>query len=96
LGELAHCTSLIVNAVHATGHRIAEWGAHADILARELALDITAYWQPIPAGYLGRVSKKRILQAMREGASEKAAQDIVRMKKPAMVEAAEKARSAQI
>ena len=52
---------------------------------------MTAYWQPTAASYFGRVSKERILQAVREGASEQAAQNIARMKKQAMAEAAEAA-----
>ena len=34
---------------------------------------MTAYWQPLAASYLDRVSKEWIIQAVREGASEQAA-----------------------
>jgi hypothetical protein len=50
---------------------------------------MTAYWQPTATGYFGRVSKERIVEAVRDGVSEQAAQNIVRLKKPAMAEAAE-------
>lgn len=53
-----------------------------------LLLDQTA------VSYFGRVSNEPIVQAVREGASEQAAQNIVRSKKQAMAEAAEAARAA--
>jgi ParB family chromosome partitioning protein len=65
--------------------------AQAGVLAREIALDMVAYWQPTAAGYFNRVSKERILQAVREGASAQVAGNIARMKKPAMALAAEAA-----
>jgi hypothetical protein len=43
------------------GRRDDEAEAHADILARKVVLDMTAYWQPT-ASYFGRVSKERIVQ----------------------------------
>jgi ParB family transcriptional regulator, chromosome partitioning protein len=49
---------------------------------------MTVYWQPIAASYFERVSMERILQAVREGVSEQQAQNIARMKKPTMPEAA--------
>ena len=52
---------------------------------------MTAYWQPTATSYFGRVSKERIVEAVRDGVSEQAAQNIVRLKKPAMAEAAEAA-----
>ncbi len=85
---LAHCVSLTANALQVRGHN-AEALAHADVLAREVALDMTAYWQPSAAGYFNRVSKDRIAEAVREGVSAQAAQNIAGMKKPAMAEAAE-------
>jgi ParB family chromosome partitioning protein len=41
------------------------------------------------ASYFGRVSKERILEAVREGVSPEAATNIATMKKQAMAEAAE-------
>lgn len=90
LGLLAHCVSLTVNAVQASGHRRTEASDHADILARELALDMTAYWQPTAESYFGRVAKERILEAVREGVTEAAAANIAAMKKQPMAETAAK------
>jgi ParB family transcriptional regulator, chromosome partitioning protein len=84
---LAHCVSLTANALHVRGSR-AECEADAAVLAREVGLDIAAYWQPTAASYFGRVSKERILQAVREADSNEAAQKIATMKKQAMAEAA--------
>jgi ParB family transcriptional regulator, chromosome partitioning protein len=56
-------------------------------LAREVALDTCVYWQPTAANYLGRVSKERILEAVREGVSPQAAENIAGLKKQAMAEA---------
>jgi len=91
LDLLAHCVSHSVNAVQARGLHTDEATAHADVLAREVSLDMTAYWQPTAANYLNRVSKERIVEAVREGASEAEAKAIARLKKSAMAEAAEKA-----
>lgn len=90
LGLLAHCVSLTVNAVQASTHRSTEACDHADILARELALDMTAYWQPSAEGYLGRVAKERIIEAVQEGVTEAAAENIAAMKKQPMAETAAK------
>lgn len=63
---------------------------HGGILAQAVTLNMTAYWQPTVASYLSRVSKERILEAVREGVSEQAAQNIASLKKQQMAEAAEK------
>jgi ParB family chromosome partitioning protein len=89
LDLLAHCVSLTANAIRAPRQCNGEAEAHAAILAREVGLDMTAYWQPTAVSYFGRVSKERIVQAVRDGASEQAAQKIAGMKKHAMAEAAE-------
>jgi ParB family chromosome partitioning protein len=90
-GLLAHCVSLTVNAIRAPRQSTDESEAHAAVLAREVGLDMTAYWQPTATSYFGRVSKERIVEAVRDGASKEAAENIVRLKKPAMAEAAETA-----
>jgi ParB family transcriptional regulator, chromosome partitioning protein len=91
LDLLAHCVSLTANAIRAPRQCNGESEAHAAILAREVGLDMTAYWQPSAASYFGRVSKERIVQAVREAVSDQAAQNIASMKKQAMAEAAEAA-----
>jgi ParB family chromosome partitioning protein len=88
---LAHCVSLTANAIHAPRRCDEASEAHAAALAHEISLDMTAYWQPTPASYFNRVSKERIVQAVREAVSEQAADNITRMKKQAMAEAAEAA-----
>jgi ParB family chromosome partitioning protein len=88
---LAHCAALTVHAIREPGKRTEVATAeHADMLARSTGLDMTAYWQPTVASYLGRVSKERIIAAIREGVSVEAADNIAGMKKQAMAEAAEK------
>jgi ParB family chromosome partitioning protein len=91
LSLLAHCVSLAVNALRVPGHRpqIAV-DAHAAMLAQAVALDMTAVWKPTAPSYFGRVSKDRILEAVREGVSAQAAENIASLKKAAMAEAAEK------
>jgi len=91
MGLLAHCVSLTANAIRAPRQSADESEANAAILAHEVGLDMTGYWQPTAASYFGRVSKERIAQAVREGASDQTAQNIARMKKQAMAEAAEAA-----
>jgi ParB family transcriptional regulator, chromosome partitioning protein len=85
---LAHCASLSVNAIRAPHRSDGAALAHADILAREVGLDMRTYWQPTVPSYFGRVSKERIVQAVREGVSGQAAENIASMKKQAMAEAA--------
>ena len=91
MGLLAHCVSLTANAIRTPRHSADESEANAGILAREVGLDMVAYWQPTAASYFGRVSKDRIVQAVREGVSAQSADNIARMKKQAMAEAAEAA-----
>jgi ParB family chromosome partitioning protein len=86
---LAHCVSLTVNAIRAPRQCHGESEAHAGILAREVGLDMVAYWQATASSYFGRVSKERIVQAVRVAVSDQAADNIARMKKQAMAEAAE-------
>jgi ParB family transcriptional regulator, chromosome partitioning protein len=93
LGLLAHCVSLTANAIRAPRQCADKSEANAAVLGREVGLDMAAYWQPTAAGYFGRVSKERIVRAVREAVSGQAAENIARMKKQAMAEAAEAALS---
>jgi ParB family chromosome partitioning protein len=98
---LAHCVSFGVNALyekgdryggpgvspHAVQHRIVQ----ADRLARAVGLDmVEAGWWPTVDNYLGRVTKPRILQAVREAKGEQAAQLIDHLKKAEMAKEAER------
>jgi len=91
LSLMAHCVALGVNALRVPGHR-SESGieAHAAVLAQAVALDMASVWKPTRHSYLGRVTKDRILEAVREGVSAQAAHNIAHMKKGPMAEAAER------
>ena len=65
--------------------------SQADRLARATGLDmVAAGWRPTVGNYLGRVTKPRILEAVREGAGERAAQLIDHLKKGDMAKEAER------
>jgi ParB family chromosome partitioning protein len=63
--------------------------ATANKLAEAVALDMTGYWRPTVRTYLGRITKARILEAVREAVSIDAADQMANMKKQGMAEAAE-------
>ncbi|AMK21708.1 ParB/RepB/Spo0J family partition protein [Sphingobium sp. TKS] len=101
LALLAHCVSYGVNALYErpnpySGSGVSEYGLQlrfdqADRLARETGLDMVQVgWRPTVGNYLGRVTKTRILEAVREGAGERAAQLIDHMKKGDMAKEAER------
>ena len=98
---LAHCVSYGVNALYERpnpygGSGVSEHGlkvrlAQADRLARATGLDMAQVgWRPTVGNYLGRVTKTRIVEAVREGAGERAAQLIDHMKKGDMAKEAER------
>jgi ParB family chromosome partitioning protein len=86
----AHCVAMCVNAVHDPYQRRPRALAHADVLAATLKLDMgKAGWAPTAEKYLGRVTKARILEGVREASGAAAADRIAVLKKPDMVAAAE-------
>ena len=98
---LAHCVSFGVNALYEKGDRYGGPGvsAHgvqhrlvlADRLARAVELDmVEAGWRPTVDSYLGRVTKPRILEAVREAKGEPSAQLIDHLKKADMAKEAER------
>ena len=98
---LAHCVSYGVNALSErpnpySGSGVSEQAlqlrfAQADRLARATGLDmVQAGWRPTVGNYLGRITKSRILESVREGAGERAAQLIDHMKKGDMAKEAER------
>jgi ParB family chromosome partitioning protein len=98
---LAHCVSFGVNALYEKGDRYGGPGvsahgvqyriAQADRLARAVGLAmIEAGWRPTVDNYLGRVTKARILEAVREAKGEPAAQLIDHLKKAEMAKEAER------
>ncbi|WP_289297927.1 ParB/RepB/Spo0J family partition protein [uncultured Reyranella sp.] len=98
---LAHCVSFGVNALYEKGDRYGGPGvsthgvqqriAQADRLARTVGLDmVEAGWRPTVDNYLGRVTKPRILEAVREAKGEQAVQLIDHLKKAEMAKEAER------
>lgn len=86
----AHCVGLSVNAMHESWNRRPRALVHADRVAEAGDLDIAATgWSPTVDNYLGRVTKARILQAVREARGEPAAQLIDHLKKGEMAERAQ-------
>ena len=96
----AHCASFAVNAVYEPANRYNQGrvSAHgvrtrldqADVLARAAGLDmVQAGWRPTVDNYLGRVTKPRILEAVREAKGESSAQLIDHLKKADMAKEAE-------
>ena len=87
----AHCASLSLNAVHEPWNRSPRRIAHADRLAQAVGLDMAAAgWVPTADNYLGRVTKARILEAVREAKGDAAAQLIDHLKKTDMAREAER------
>ncbi|MBB4370977.1 ParB family chromosome partitioning protein [Bradyrhizobium sp. cir1] len=97
----AHCASFAVNAVYEPANRYNQGrvSAHsvrtrldqADVLARAVGLDmVQAGWRPTVDNYLGRVTKPRILEAVREAKGEPSAQLIDHLKKADMAKEAER------
>lgn len=86
----AHCIALSLNAVVEPWNKRPRALEHADVLARALEFDmVSAGWTPTVDNYLGKVTKARILQAVREARGEDSAQLIDHLKKDRMaVEAA--------
>jgi ParB family chromosome partitioning protein len=86
----AHCVSLTVNAVYESYNRRPKALGHAGRLAQAVGLDMAAAgWRPTVDAYLGRVTKGRILDAVREAKGEDAAGRIGHLKKAEMATAAE-------
>ena len=96
----AHCASFGVNALYEkadrygagiSSHGVEQRIGEANRIARALGLDmVEAGWRPTVENYLGRVPKRRILEAVREGAGERAAQLIDHLKKGDMAKEAER------
>jgi ParB family transcriptional regulator, chromosome partitioning protein len=86
----AHCVALSVNAVYEPWNRRPRALSHADRLAEAVGLDVAAAgWSPTANNYFGRVTKARIVEAVREAKGETAAQLIEHLKKSAMAVRAE-------
>lgn len=87
----AHCVALTLNATIDPYSRRPKAIVHADRLAEALRLDMAAAgWAPTAEAYLGRVTKARILQAVREAKDSAAASRLEPFKKDDMVAEAER------
>ncbi|WP_349963144.1 ParB/RepB/Spo0J family partition protein [Rhizobium sp. ZPR3] len=87
----AHCASLSVNAVIEPWNKRTRAIAHSEQLARSIGFDmVEAGWTPTADNYLGRVTKARILQAVREAKGDQAAELIGHLKKTDMAREAER------
>ncbi|MEO2039141.1 MAG: ParB/RepB/Spo0J family partition protein [Martelella sp.] len=100
LALLAHCVSFGVNALYEkanpygagpTSHGVQQRISEADRLARAVGLDMVEVgWRPTVDNYFGRVTKPRILEAVRDAKGEETAQLIDHLKKPDMAKEAER------
>jgi ParB family chromosome partitioning protein len=80
--------TLVLLLGYGVAHSIkAEHSAASERIAT--ALDMAHWWEPTAAGYLGRVSKTLILEAVTEGAGAQAAENIAKLKKGEMAAKAE-------
>jgi ParB family chromosome partitioning protein len=87
----AHCVGLTINAACQPYDRRPRAIAHADRVAEAVQLDMAeAGWRPTVATYLSRVTKARILEAVREAKGEHSAQLIEDLKKADMAREAER------
>ncbi|MEY9420462.1 hypothetical protein ABIF69_006904 [Bradyrhizobium japonicum] len=97
----AHCASFAVNAVcepasrynqgRVSAHGVRTRLDQANVLARAVGLGmVQAGWRPTVDNYLGRVTKPRILEAVREARGESSAQLIDHLKKADMAKEAER------
>ena len=86
----AHCAAATVNALSQSYDHRPRALAHADRLATLTGLDMAEHWTPTVDGYLGRVTKAQILDAVREAKGEASAQLIEHLKKGDMAREAER------
>lgn len=97
----AHCASFSLNALYEPVNRYAQGRvsadglarrlSQADVLARAVGLDmVQAGWRPTVDNYLGRVTKPRILEAVREAKGDASAELIDHLKKSDMAREAER------
>lgn len=97
---LAHCVSLGVNALfeaakgydgRISAHGVAQRIKAADALAQVVGLDmVEAGWTPTVDNYLGRVTKPRIVESVREARGDATAVLIEHLKKADMAREAER------
>ena len=83
---LAYCTATTMNVVRKRYDRVSQ---ERDIKASDVtclaALDMSEWWEPTRERFLSRVSKAQIAAAIAEAVSKQAADDLLPLKKDAMV-----------
>ena len=89
-GLLAFCAALGIDAVRSKQERpTMPRLVNADEVATALGLDMTLWWSPTKDSYLGKVPKAVILEAVSEGVSAQAAENLSTLKKDRLIECAE-------
>jgi ParB family transcriptional regulator, chromosome partitioning protein len=88
LAILAVCAACAVDAVQKKHDPAAL--DHADQLAAALKLDMADWWQATASGYFARVSKQQTLDAVAEGSTKEAAENLARLKKDELCKEAQR------
>jgi ParB family chromosome partitioning protein len=85
-GLITFCAAMSVDAVRGKQDRPnCPRLVQADELAASFGLDMAVWWEPTSERYLGRVSKALILDAVAEGVSPQAAENLTKLKKDELV-----------
>ena len=80
----------LIDAVQRSWERNSRGAHHAGQLALTVGLDMAEWWAPTRESYFAHVSKALILEAVRDGVSEKDADTLAGLKKDPMIEHAER------
>ena len=86
----ALCAGLSLNALHQPHDRRPNALLHADRIAELVGLDMSEHWTPTADNFFARITKGRILAAVREAKGEAASQLIDHLRKPDMAREAER------
>jgi ParB family chromosome partitioning protein len=84
---IAFCTACTVNGLQASERPLPA----VDALAREVALDMHAWWKPTVQDYFAHVNKGRMMEVVAQAASPATAVPLEKMRKDAAAEAAARA-----
>ena len=87
---LAFCIGQTVHAVRLHHDGRQPRFVAADQLAKAVQLDMAEWWTPTGESYLARVKKDQILEAIEQGTAETNFEDLRKMKKAELVDAAER------
>jgi ParB family chromosome partitioning protein len=90
LDLLAFCIGQTVHAVRLHHDGRQPRFVAADQLAKAVQLDMAEWWTPTGESYLARVKKDQILEAIEQGTAETNFEDLRKMKKAELVDAAER------